>query len=91
MNECMAWLRAVQFLICCTYIRRPQKLPLLLLRMIIVIIITNSVNIIITGRLYPSNHIHRKIVNVIHREKLKVLLTNLSVMWSGVVWSGMQR
>ena len=65
MNECMAWLKAVQFLICCTYICRPQKLPLLLLGMIIGIIITNNVNVI-TGRLlYTSNHIYQKIVNAI--------------------------
>ena len=51
----------MQFLICCTYIRRPQKLPLLLLRMIIDIIITNSVNVI-TGRLLcTSNHIYKKL------------------------------
>ena len=80
----MAWLRAVQFLTCCTYIRRPQKLPLLLLGMIIGIIITNSVNVIITGRLlYTSNHIYQQILNAIQSVVCKDELVFLYIGFNG--------
>ena len=83
MNAWLGWELCSFWFAAHIYVVHKNSPHLLLLRMIIGIIITNSVNVI-TGRLpYTSNHIYQKIVNAIQSVVCKDELVFLYIGFNG--------